>query len=241
MPGQGEARGDNSRSRGSRLHAFFGWFGGERRGQNPIWLTVYSDMITNLTLFFLMMFAITRLGLDEQTSLIGALEKYFRREEVKQMTPVEQKKVEEKLAEQLDVLAKDEQSEKFVTITVDAERIRVIMEEPILFGSGDWRLKSKAKLFLHKLTGILKEIPQQIVVEGHTDSIPMRSSRMMSNWELSAARAYSVINYLVKKENIPPERLSAVGYGQFKPVAANDTPANRALNRRVEINILRIK
>ena len=79
MPGQGESRGDNSRSRGSRLRAFFGaWSGGERRGQNPIWLTVYSDMITNLTLFFLMMFAITRLGLDEQASLIGALEKYFR-------------------------------------------------------------------------------------------------------------------------------------------------------------------
>jgi len=198
-------------------------------------------MITNLTLFFLMMFAVTRLGLDEQASLIGALQKYFRKEEVRQMTPVEQKKAEEELTEQLDILAKDKQSEKFVTITVDAERIKVVMEEPILFDSGDWRLKSKAKHFLHKLTGILKGIPQQIVVEGHTDSIPMRSSRMMSNWELSAARAYSVIDYLVKKENIPPERLSAVGYGQFRPIAANDTPANRALNRRVEINILRIK
>jgi chemotaxis protein MotB len=141
----------------------------------------------------------------------------------------------------LDVLAKDEQSEKFVTITVDAKKIRVVMEEPILFDSGDWRLKPKAKYFLHKLAQTLKGIPQQIVVEGHTDSIPMRSSRMMSNWELSAARASSVVDYLVKKENIPPERLSAVGYGQFKPVAPNDTPENRALNRRVEINILRIK
>ena len=152
MPEQGKTRGDSSRSRGSRLRAFFGvWSDGERRGQNPIWLTVYSDMITNLTLFFLMMFAITRLGLDEQTSLIGELQKYFRREEVRQMTPVEQKKAEDKLAEQLDVLAKDEQSEKFVTITVDAERISVVMEEPVLFGSGDWRLKLKAKHFLHKL------------------------------------------------------------------------------------------
>jgi len=198
-------------------------------------------MITNLTLFFLMMFAITRLGIDQQTSLLGALEKYFRREEVKQIIPVEQRKAEEELAEQLDVLAKDEQSEKFVTITVDMERIRVIMEEPILFDSGDWQLKPKAKHFLHKLAGTLKGISQQIVVEGHTDSIPMRSSRMMSNWELSAARAYSVVDYLIKEESISPDRLSAVGYGQFKPVAPNDTPSNRALNRRVEINILRIK
>jgi len=94
---------------------------------------------------------------------------------------------------------------------------------------------------LHKLAGTLKGISQQIVVEGHTDSIPMRSSRMMSNWELSAARAYSVVDYIIKEEGISPDRLSAVGYGQFKPVAPNDTPANRALNRRVEINILRIK
>jgi len=73
-------------------------------------------------------------------------------------------------------------------------------------------------------------------VEGHTDNLPIHTERFHSNWELSAARAISVIKYL-HQNGIPQERLSALGYGEYRPVAPNDTPEHRSLNRRIEILI----
>ena len=77
-----------------------------------------------------------------------------------------------------------------------------------------------------------------IGIEGHTDNEPIEYSGWKSNWELSTARALSVLHYLADQEGIAPQRLSAVGYGEYKPVASNDTKEGRRLNRRVEIVIL---
>jgi chemotaxis protein MotB len=75
-------------------------------------------------------------------------------------------------------------------------------------------------------------------IEGHTDNIPIARSGWKSNWELSSARALAVLHYLEKEEKISPERLSAIGYGEFQPVASNDTKDGRQANRRVEIVIM---
>ena len=75
-------------------------------------------------------------------------------------------------------------------------------------------------------------------VEGHTDNIPIQTARFPSNWELSVARAVNVVKYFAEVSNIDPQRLSAVGYGESRPVVANDTPANRMKNRRVEILLI---
>ena len=77
-------------------------------------------------------------------------------------------------------------------------------------------------------------------VEGHTDNLPINTPRFPSNWELSTARATSVIRYLIEEENLDPERLSAAGYGEYRPIDANDTPEGRARNRRVDLVILRL-
>ncbi|MDK2959817.1 MAG: chemotaxis protein MotB, partial [Bacillota bacterium] len=76
-------------------------------------------------------------------------------------------------------------------------------------------------------------------VEGHTDNLPINTYRFPSNWELSTARATTVVRYLAEKHGIPPDRLSAAGYGEWRPVAPNDTPEHRAQNRRVDIVVLR--
>ena len=75
-------------------------------------------------------------------------------------------------------------------------------------------------------------------VEGHTDNIPIQTARFPSNWELSVARAVNVVKYFAEVSNIDPQRLSAVGYGESRPVAANDTASNRVKNRRVEILLI---
>ena len=79
---------------------------------------------------------------------------------------------------------------------------------------------------------------RNITIEGHTDNQPIKYSGWKSNWELSTARATSVLHYLIDKESVVPERLSATGYGEYRPVVTNDTKEDRQKNRRVEVIIL---
>jgi chemotaxis protein MotB len=75
-------------------------------------------------------------------------------------------------------------------------------------------------------------------VEGHTDNTPIHTAQFPSNWELSTARATYVLQYLISNGNVPPQRLSAVGYGEYRPVASNSTPEGRGANRRVDLVVL---
>jgi len=110
----------------------------------------------------------------------------------------------------------------------------------VLFDSGKDRIRSQAHSILDKIASVLGEnVPQlNVGIEGHTDNEPIRFSGWKSNWELSAARALSVLHYLVDNKGILPSRVSAIGYGEYRPVATNDTKEGRQLNRRVEIVIL---
>ena len=110
----------------------------------------------------------------------------------------------------------------------------------LLFDSGKAKIRNAAYSLLNKVATVLKEnmAQFQVGIEGYTDNAPIKHSAWKSNWELSSARALSVLHYLVKKEDISPDRLSATGYGEFQPVASNDSKEGRQLNRRVEIVIL---
>ena len=112
--------------------------------------------------------------------------------------------------------------------------------KPVMFDSGSAQIRPEFTPILEKIAEELMKIPNDIRIEGHTDNRPIHTPMFPSNWELSAARATSVLRFLVKK-GIDPSRLSAVGYGEFRPVASNDTPEGRAKNRRVEILILKRK
>ena len=116
----------------------------------------------------------------------------------------------------------------------------ITMTNDILFDSGKAKLKSDAKTVLKKIASVLNgTVPDRdIGVEGHTDSVPIKHSGWKSNWELSAARATSVLHYLIDQCGVKPERLSAIGYGEFRPIDTNDTRTGQAKNRRVEIIIL---
>lgn len=116
----------------------------------------------------------------------------------------------------------------------------ITMSDSILFDSGEADIKKEAHSVLDKVIDVANaRIPDKnIGVEGHTDNVPITHSGWKSNWELSTARATSVLHYLVGVGGIDPARLSATGYGEYRPIATNETQNGKARNRRVEIVIL---
>lgn len=115
--------------------------------------------------------------------------------------------------------------------------IELELKSELLFPSGSARLNDTAYSLLTEVAEILNGIPNQIRIEGHTDNLPISNIVYPSNWELSAARATSVVRDLADN-GIKPTRLSATGYGEFRPLAANDTAVNRAKNRRIAFVVL---
>jgi chemotaxis protein MotB len=125
-----------------------------------------------------------------------------------------------------------------ISLTDMQEGIKITLKESISFDSGSDQLKSDFIPILSKISGLLKTVDHSIIIEGHTDNRPIRSSRFPSNWELSGARAASVLHFFHNR-NIDPNRLSYTGYGEYKPIQPNNSSENRAANRRVNIIILR--
>jgi len=139
---------------------------------------------------------------------------------------------------------RQEISDGAVQITQLKDKLTVNLVEKILFDSGSAEIKKNGKKVLDRVADILKPLKnQQIKVEGHTDNVPISSrlaDRFPTNWELSTERATTVVRYL-QERGVGPSLLSAEGYAEFHPVAANDTDENKAKNRRIEIVLVPIR
>jgi len=155
-------------------------------------------------------------------------------EKDKELSDLEQAKreLEESLKKEIgEYKAKLQMTERGLVITFVSE---------IFFDSGKDKVKEDGKIALGKVAEVLnRDVPNSnIAVEGHTDNDPIKYSGWKSNWELSSARALAVLHYLIGEGQIKPQRLSANGYGEFHPVAPNDSVQGKQKNRRVEIVIL---
>lgn len=115
--------------------------------------------------------------------------------------------------------------------------VEVDMKSSMLYPSGSALLSREALRALRAVVGILKPVPNPVHVEGYTDNIPISTPAFPSNWELSAARAASVVHFF-SRQGIRPDRLAAIGYGEHRPVAGNDTEEGRNKNRRVSLIIM---
>jgi chemotaxis protein MotB len=117
----------------------------------------------------------------------------------------------------------------------------ITLDGEVTFASGSARITSEGQNILDRIWSVVDQYPDRdILIEGHTDNVPIApqfQDRFRSNWELSSARAHSVLHYVRNKFGTDPERIGAVGYGEFRPVAGNDTPDGRKMNRRVVITI----
>jgi len=156
----------------------------------------------------------------------------------------------DELSAQLDELARaksmlegklgQEINDKQIKLQMMEKGLVITVVGDLVFDSGKAKIRPEADELLNKVANILKENMAKfnVGIEGHTDNVAIKQSGWKSNWELSTARALSVLHYLVNEKGIAPERLSAIGYGEYRPVASNETKDGRKQNRRVEIVIL---
>lgn len=214
------------------------------------WLTTFSDMMTLLLAFFVLLFAFSSVDEAKFSAIMAAFQGYFGVldgavvvRDTSGTLPFDAaelaKQQLEDLYEELSVFI---EQEKLVGVRLEMEERGLIIRfaEQVFFDLGEAVLKPEAIRILEKLSGTLRELPNALRVEGHTDNWPIQTSRFPSNWELSVYRATNVVRHLIENENFDASKLSAAGYSEYRPVSPNDTAQNRALNRRVDIVILNV-
>ncbi len=145
----------------------------------------------------------------------------------------------ERAKQELEKRLKDEINDKQVKVEMQDKGLVITFVAEVLFDSGKAKLRQVSLAKLDKVAGVLNTTVADlnIGIEGHTDNQPIKKSGWTSNWELSTARALSVLHYL-SEQRVNEPRLSAIGYGEYRPVASNDAKSDRQKNRRVEIVIL---
>ena len=124
---------------------------------------------------------------------------------------------------------------------IDKRGLVIRVPERFFFNSGEAAIRQEFLPILNALGNTLGKIPNHIRVEGHTDSVPINNAQFPSNWELSTARATTIVRYLITYHSMNPGKISATGYGEFRPIAANEVPEGRMQNRRVDLVVLSIK
>jgi flagellar motor protein MotB len=142
--------------------------------------------------------------------------------------------------DKLKKIIKQQHLEKIVAANLEERGIVVtVLTDKFLFNKGNADIISQPNMILDAMSGPLKAIPNEVRVEGYTDDLPISTARFPTNWELSTARATNVLRYFIDHNEVPPDRLSAAGYADTRPICPNTSEDNRALNRRVEIVVLK--
>lgn len=238
----------------------------------PAWMATFSDLMTLLLCFFVLLFGMSSLdtskfqafinsfqgsmgildgadvlmntagmlgsGIDSQPEEITISD--IEIENIEQYEAIQEEM--ENVKDALEEFLESQGLENKVTVEQDGEEVVLTFEDFMLFDSGQALIKQDALDVLSTIGAELNKYLGEGYVgraEGHTDNIPINSTIFPSNWELSASRAIAVAKYLINNADIAPASLSAEGFGEFYPIATNDTPEGRAANRRVEIKIIK--
>jgi chemotaxis protein MotB len=213
----------------------------EGHEKSNLWLIIYTDMVSNLMIFFLMLYCLTWMSADDRKIAAASFEEAFGgRKGLVQQTVKGINKDRKSQAEE-EKRIEEQVKEEFTNVEINEHRIKIILPSPVLFDSGSADLKPQTLSTLTDIARIIRESHNYIVVEGHTDDTPFAASSYRSNWELSSNRALSVVRFFVEREGIDPAQISALGYGEFRPKVPNTSEGNRAINRRIEISIIKAK
>ncbi|AET70320.1 flagellar motor protein [Desulfosporosinus orientis DSM 765] len=146
----------------------------------------------------------------------------------------------EAIKAKLDKFAADNGIQSKLMSSIEERGLVISIQETLLFQSGSADINDRARQILERISTVLASSTNQIRVEGHTDNLPIRTAKFPSNWELSVIRSTNVVEIL-QSAGIAPNRLSAAGYGEYRPIASNDTEEGRGKNRRIDLIILRSK
>ncbi len=217
--------------------------------QMAAWVTTFADLMSLLLTFFVLLISMSTMdnrkikrALGSLTGALGVLES-GRSTKIGKEIVVPQPDIQMRKSKVRKRLAG---LKNFITVmglgqlmsTFESKKgIVVTMKDRLLFGPASAKLRKEAGPVLDKLSSIIKLMPEDsmVDVQGNTDNIPIKTGKYPSNWELSIARALSVVKYFIKYDFVLPTKLSAEGFGQFHPIATNQTVEGRSKNRRVDI------
>ncbi len=211
------------------------------------WLLTYSDLITLLLGLFVILYAMSKIDAGKYAELVSAMGGVFGKEKpgvlqgqtgmlqsVMPQLQSERQKIEKEIQDALGSGMK----KNLVSVSQNERGITIHIMEELLFNSGSAEFKASSLAVLDSLASVLKKMPNDIRIEGHTDNVPISTSQFPSNWHLSVARAVNAGYYLIQKHGLDPEKVSVVGYAEYRPLVPNTSDENRSRNRRVDIVIL---
>jgi len=217
---------------------------------SPAWMTTYGDMMTLLLVFFVLLYSFSVMDLDKFKGFISALQSKLgvldggmtvseesalsRGSTGEKFNPANYSKVMGEMQQYIET----NKLQESISMELSKRGLVIRFTGQILFDIGEALIKPRGREILNDISDILKNVPNDIVVEGHTDNWPINNENFPSNWELSTARATNVIKYFIENGAISPAKLSAAGYSKYHPLFPNDTSEHRANNRRIEVVLL---
>jgi chemotaxis protein MotB len=219
----------------------------------PKWMVTFSDMVTLLLCFFILLLSFANTDTIKFKEVLGSMQDAFgvQREVLElgkeggmelpiklESSPTKDEIEKQRLVNLLKSAAGEEGFEKNTLFAIVKSGVKMeIMETAgqAMFKPGGTDLLDTSKRLLRKLIPTIKETVYKITIEGHTDDSKLRSGRYPSNWELSSARAGSVVRFFIRQGNLDPRRFKAVGLAETHPLVENDSPENRSKNRRVSV------
>ncbi|MGI6752289.1 MAG: OmpA family protein [Anaerovoracaceae bacterium] len=220
------------------------------------WLLPYSDLMTLLLAVFIVLFAVSQVDIekaklmsDEFSESMMTKSYNLAKEEMREgqstdsdnenfLGDDEERMKLEELKKELDEKLVSENMHNQVSTAIDKRGLVVSLNNAVFFDSGSAEIKSDYKNSLLEIGKIICTMDNFIRIEGHTDNVPMSSEIFPSNWDLSAARAANVVRLFLQGAGGAPEKMIAVGYGEYRPVADNNTDAGRTKNRRIDIIVM---
>ncbi len=216
------------------------------------WLLPYSDLMTLLLAVFIVLFAVSQVDqakakemseafTEEMMTQSYIISQLNEQETVQTESPessVSEQQQMEKLKAEIDAKLQSENLSIAVTTIIDKRGLVISLSNAIFFDPGSAQIKQDNENTLLEIADMFAVMDNFIRIEGHTDNVPMNSAEYPSNWDLSAARAANVVRLITSKTNLSPEKLIAVGYGEYRPIADNATEEGRAKNRRIDIIVL---
>jgi len=218
------------------------------------WLLTYGDLMTQLVCFFVMLMSFSIISSMKFREVVVSLQEAMKGTGVLTAwrSPIDElprsvrdgakdERLRELKATIDEYIEESEMTDSLETEIREAGLVITLkqMESPVFFDTADARIKKEAYPILSMIGEFIKGLPNDIRVEGHTDSRPINTPQFPSNWELSITRATNVLRYMQTTIKVAPRRLSAVGYGPYHPIVSNDTVSGMSRNRRVEIIIIR--
>ncbi|HEY3347243.1 MAG TPA: flagellar motor protein MotB [Nitrospirota bacterium] len=226
----------------------------EERENHERWLVSYADFMTLLFAFFTVLYATSQLDAKKLQTFVDSVQSALNQNVAVMPAPSTSKERGKKTggvaakalsASDMEGIKKalerrlgSAKLKKNIVISSGKRGITLTIKDTVLFDQGSAVIRQESLPILQEVGAALVEVPNQIRIEGHTDNTPIRNEKFRSNWELSTARATSIIQYFLEKYPLDPGQMSAAGYGEYRPLGPNDTADNRSANRRVDIVLL---